>query len=356
LESEIQLNKMKNKINPAVKESVKILYTPLIATAVSVLTILLLSSSPGETLYYFFTSPFSTPFFFGNMLNTAGHLILASLGVTLVFKTGMFNLGGEGQIYAGAFTAAAAAILFADKSSPLLIILILAAGSLAGAAAGFISGFLKYKWDTNELISSFLLSSALIHIINYFITGAMADENSYLITTKAISESFRLKQLLPPSKLNWGFFISILAAVISYIYLYKTAGGFQLRETGKNPVFAWFSGIKTGYFTIISFTASGALHGLTGSFAVSGTYYMCSQNCTAGIGWSAIAVSLIGRNNPLYIIPSALFISFMTTGVAGITMYTGFPFELSSLIQAAVFFFITAKITGRGNVYVKKHI
>ena len=103
------------------------------------------------------------------MLNTAGHLILASLGVTLVFKTGMFNLGGEGQIYAGAFTAAAAAILFADKSSPLLIILILAAGSLAGAAAGFISGFLKYKCGIQmNLFSSFLLSSALIHIINYF--------------------------------------------------------------------------------------------------------------------------------------------------------------------------------------------
>ena len=163
-------------------------------------------------------------------------------------------------------------------------------------------------------------------------------------------------QLLPPSKLNPGFPAAVTAALLSYFYLYKTAGGFQLRETGKNPVFAWFSGIKTGYYTIVSFTASGALHGLTGGLAVTGTYYMCSQDCTAGLGWSAIAVSLIGRNNPLYIIPSALFISFINTGMSGISMYTNFPFELSAIIQAVVFFFITARITGRGSEYVKKHI
>ena len=350
---------MKNNIaiiNFLKKDSVKIIYTPAIVIAVSVIAITALSSTPGKTLYYFFTAPFSTPFFFGNMLNTAGHLIIASLGVTLVFKTGMFNLGGEGQIYTGAFTAAAVSIIFADFTSPFMVIIILASAAAAGGCAGFISGYLKNKWDTNELISSFLLSSALIHIINYYITGSMADENSYLITTKAVSESFRLRQLLPPSKLNWGFFTAVAAAVLSYIYLYKTAGGFQLRETGKNPVFAWFSGIKTGYYTVISFTASGALHGLTGGFAVTGTYYMCSQNCTAGLGWSAIAVSLIGRNNPLYIIPSALFISFMDTGMSGITMYTNFPFELSAIIQAVVFFFITAGITGKGSKYVKKHI
>ena len=343
-------------INLLKNDKIKIIYTPLIVVAVSVAAISLLSRRPGETLFYFFTSPFSTPFFFGNMLNTAGHLIIASLGVTLVFKTGMFNLGGEGQIYAGAFTAAAVSLVLSGLSAPFAIILILAAGSAAGAGAGFISGYLKNKWNTNELISSFLLSSALIHIINYFITGPMADSGSYLITTKALPETFRLQQLLPPSKLNPGFFAAAAAALLSYIYLYRTAGGFQLRETGKNPVFAWFSGIKTGIYTVLSFTASGALHGLTGALAVTGTYYMCSQDCTAGLGWSAIAVSLIGRNNPLYIIPSALFISFMDTGISGVTMYTNFPFELNSIIQAAVFFFITAKITGKGREYVKKHI
>ncbi len=156
------------------------------------------------------------------MLNTAGQLITASLGVTLVFKTGMFNLGGEGQIYTGAFTAAAVSIFLADFNSPLMIIIILASAAAAGACAGFISGYLKNKWDTNELISSFLLSSALIHIINYFITGSMADENSYLITTKAVSESFRLKQLLPPSKLNGGFlqqFPQLFSPIFTFIKL-----------------------------------------------------------------------------------------------------------------------------------------
>jgi simple sugar transport system permease protein len=347
--------KIKSANKPFLRDSARILITPLIVITISVITISSLSPDPAETLYYFFTSPFSTNFFFGNMLNTAGLLIIAALGVTVVFKAGMFNLGGEGQVYAGAFTATAAALMLPEMNPPLAIIIILICGSLTGAGAGFISGYLKNRWDTNELISSFLLSSALIHIVNYFITGRMADKNSYLITTEAIDKNYRLMQLLPPSKLNVGFFLAVLTALVSYLYLYKTAGGFELRETGKNRIFAWFSGIKTGYFTVFSFTASGALHGFTGGLAATGTYYMCSQNCTAGLGWSAIAVALIARNNPLYIIPSALFISFMNTGMSGITMYTNFPFELSSIIQAVVFFFITTTIIKKGGSNGSKH-
>ena len=81
---------------------------------------------------------------------------------------------------------------------------------------------------------------------------------------------------------------------------------------------------------------------------VLGTYYMCAHNCTAGFGWSAIAVSLIGRNHPLLIIPSALFIAFMETGMSGITLYTGFPYELSPILQAFVFFFITTRLIKNG--------
>ncbi len=343
---------MKNDYLSAGKE---LIITPAIVIAVSVITIFSLSRHPFQTLYYFFTSPFSNFLFFGNMMNTAGLLIIASLGVTIVFKAGMFNLGGEGQIYAGAFTATAVSLFFPESNPFFIIVLSLSAGSMAGAFTGFISGYLKNRWETNELISSFLLSSALIHIVNYFITGSMADSKSYLITTRAVSESFRLRQLFSPSKLNISFFIAIISALASYLYLYKTAGGFQLRETGKNRVFAWFSGIKTGYFTVISFTASGALHGLTGGFAILGTYYMCAQDCTAGLGWSAIAVSLIGRNNPLLIIPSAIFISFMDTGMTGITLYTDFPFELNSIIQAVVFLFITTKIIKNGGTGDKRY-
>jgi riboflavin transport system permease protein len=328
---------------------IKLLLTPFIAFSSLVIIIIAVSSNPGETLYFFFTSPFSNMFFFGNMLNYASLLIISAFGISLVFKAGMFNLGGEGQIYAGVLAATAASLTLSGASPLLAVPAAAAAGSLAGGSMGAVSGYLKMKWNTNDLITSFLLSSAVIHIVNYLITGPMGDPDSYLITTKEIPENLRFNQLLPPSRFNISFIFAVALALIYFIYLYRTASGLKLRTSGKSRLFAIYSGVRTEYYVFIPFMVSGILNGLTGSFAALGTYYMCAYNCTGGIGWSAIAVSLIGKNHPLLIIPSALFIAYLESGLSGIALYTGFPFELGPILQAFVFFFITARFfTGEG--------
>ena len=316
--------------------------TPVTALSSLVLIMTAVSSKAPETLYYFFNSPFSNSLFLGNMLNHAALLSISAFGISLVFKAGMFNLGGEGQIYAGVFTATAAAVTFTGLSPLSGILIAIAAGSAAGALMGGVSGLLKMKWDTNDLISSFLLSAAVIHVVNYLITGPMSDPSSYLITTREIPLRYRLSQLLPPSRLNISIAAAIILALAFHIYLYRTASGVKLRTSGKNRLFAIYSGVRTGYYLFFSFLASGFLNGLTGSFAALGTYYMCAHNCTGGLGWSAIAVSLIAKNHPLLIIPSAFFIAFLESGLSGIALYTGFPFELGPILQAFVFFFITA--------------
>lgn len=352
---------MENLLLPQKKSIIKWpdILSPLITPAAAFISLVLIitavSSNPVNTLYIFLTSPISNNFYLGNMLNYAGLLIISASGISLVFKAGMFNLGGEGQIYSGVFTATAVSIALSSYSPFLAIAGAITAGSLTGAAMGTVSGYLKMKWNTNDLITSFLLSAAVIHIVNYLITGPMGDPASYLITTREIPQALRLKQFLPPSKLNISFIAAIIIAVIYYIYLYRTASGLKLRTSGKSRLFAIYSGVRTEYFVTIPFLVSGLLNGLTGSFASLGTYYMCAYNCTGGVGWSAIAVSLIGRNHPLLIIPAALFISWMESGLSGIVLYSGFPFELSPILQAFVFFFITAKFFKKEGYGDRRH-
>ena len=336
----------------------KILIIPAAAFGSTALLVFILSPDPAGVLYYFFTSPFANKFNFGNMINHAALLMLSATGIALVFKAGMFNLGGEGQIYTGAFVSTAAALAAASSGVPaaLAIALAAAAGSLSGGAMGSLSGYLKMKWNTNELISSFLLSAGAIHVVNYMITGPMSDPESFLITTREIPEALRFVQLLPPSKLNISFFTALAAAALCFIYLYRTAWGLKHRICGKNIVFAYYSGISTGSYVLLPFLASGALNGFAGSAAAMGTYYMCAYNSTAGLGWSAIAVSLIGRNHPLLIIPSAFFIAFLESGLSGITLYTGFAYELSPLLQALIFFFITTRLITNGGGGVRRYI
>ncbi len=321
----------------------KFLLTPVIALICLILIIIIVSKNPGDSLFYFFTSPFSNILYFGNMLNHASLLAISAFGISLVFKSGMFNLGGEGQIYAGVFTTAVIATKLSLTASFTTVIIAVIAGAIIGAIMGGVSGYLKMKWNTNDLITSFLLSAAVIHIINYMITGPLSDPGSYLIATKEIPLNLRFKQLLTPSKFNLLSLSPLLFALAYYIYLYKTASGLKLRTVGENRTFAIYSGVRTGYYLLSSFLVSGFLNGLTGSFAALGTYYMCAYNCTAGLGWSAIAVSLIGKNSPLLIIPSSLFIAYIESGLSGVTLYTGFPLELGSILQAVVFFTITAK-------------
>lgn len=307
------------------------------------------SANPVQALQVFFSAPFSGVLFFGNMLNHASFLIIGALGFAIAFKAGIFNLGGEGQIYSGALSAAAVSTFWdMSNGSPIMgfivIILCATAGMFTGAAMGALSGWFKAKWNTNDLISSFLLSSGVIHIINWLIAGPLKDPSSYLVTTVRLPEILRLPAILPPSHLSLVFFLAIVLAVASFVWLYKTAEGLKLRIIGKNPIFAEYGKIKTGRYIVGAFLLSGLFNGLTGSFVVLGQYYMCAYNCTSGLGWSAIAVALIARCNPLWVIPSAFFIAYMESALSGIIFFTGFPFKLGILLQAFVFFFITVRI------------
>ncbi|MCK5672007.1 MAG: ABC transporter permease, partial [Spirochaetales bacterium] len=291
--------------------------TAVALTSAVILTIILLSISsdnPLQAILFFFTGPVKNIYNLGNMLDDAGLLILAGLGMSIAFRAGVFNLGGEGQVYAGATAAVLVSINMGITDRSFGIISALIAGILTGAMIAGISGFFKKQWNTDELISSFLLSGIVIHITDYLISTPFRDKNSFLISTVKIPSSFFLTRLLGSSHFNISFYIAIAATIAAFIFLFKSTMGYEIRLSGLNRKFADYGGICGKRHLIIPMIISGAMYGGAGSFASLGNFHMGIKGFTAGMGWNGIAVALIAGNNPAFIIPAGLIFAYLDAG------------------------------------------
>jgi len=313
--------------------------------AISLLTVFLLifilSDTPLKTIYFFFIGPFRNLYSFGNLLNTAIPMIFGALGIIIAMKAGNLNLGGEGQVYLGAFTTTAAALSLGRFGVTGAVIAVLA-GVLASGALSAFSGLCKARWKTPEIITTFLLSCAVIPIVNYLVTGPFLDPETSLISTKKIVENMRLPQILRPSSLSSGIFIALVFVFIAHFFLYKTKTGYEFRIAGKNEMFARYGGINTKLNTVIAMAISGALYGLAGSVAILGTHYAVIKEFSSGLGWSGLTVALIASFSPIAVIPCALFLAWTETGARIAMQNTGITYEISYIIQAVIFFLSTS--------------
>ncbi|MDR2534438.1 MAG: ABC transporter permease [Treponema sp.] len=312
-----------------------------LSLAVMVGLAFLLSKTPGKTLGYFFLGPIQNTYYFGNLINSAIPLIFGGLGVSIALQGNSFNLGGEGQLYAGAFVTTIAAIFLSPLGVFGGIIAFLIGPAVSGCVAGF-SGLLKIKWNTSELITSFLLSNALILIINYLITGPFLDPATNLQSTRKIPQSFRLPLILPPSNLSAALFFALAAAALTYIFLYRTLPGYEIRIAGINEGFAKYGGIDTAWSRTMPLFLSGALYGTGGALAVYGTYYATVKEFSAGLGWNSFAVALIARSKPQGVIPAALFFAWIGSGARLAMQFSDVTFEIASIVQSVVFFLVSS--------------
>jgi simple sugar transport system permease protein len=317
------------------------LVIPLVSLLVLAALALILSKTPGRTLFFFFIGPFRNIYSFGNMLNSAIPLILGALGVSIAMRAGSLNLGGEGQIYSGAFIAAVAALSL-ERLGPLGGIIALLGGAFFAGTAAALSGVCKARWNTSELITSFLLSNALVLIVNYLVNGPFLDPETNLQSTRKIAASLRLPQILPPSNLSAAMFIAIAAVIAAQILLSRTRIGYELRMLGANELFARYGGINTRLNTALAMFISGALYGLAGGLAVFGTDYAAIREFSAGLGWNGLAAALIARFYPPAVIPASLFFAWIASGARIAMQNADLTFEVASIVQSVIFFLATS--------------
>jgi simple sugar transport system permease protein len=321
-------------------------FRPLVLFAGVFAFILLLitvnSNDPMQAIGAFFIGPWNGVWFFGNTLDGIGLLLTASLGLVFAFQAGCFNLGAEGQIYAGGL-AGSIVLLYLPFDFCTTFVAAFAA-LFAGGLLGLVIGVLKKKAGANEIITSFLVSASLTPLADYLITGPLRDQTGNLLAMQPFPVQRLIPRILLPSNLSLSFVFALFLVAAGHIFINKTKYGYRLKIAGTAPRFARYAGIDTEKIWVPAMALSGSLAGLAGFFAAAGTYGRCHVGFSGGLGWNAIAVALIAGNKPLVLIPVALVYGALESGADAAMLATGLQVETSAFLQAAVLLFATVQV------------
>lgn len=325
-----------------------------VGIGLSILVLVVFSGRSFSSASDFFVGVFTSSFYMGSLLNTASLLMWASVGASFAMASGNLNLGGEGQIYLAGFLSALILGMTDILPGFFRVILAFLVAIISGALCAFIPALLKRYRGSSELLTSFLFSAATIPLVDAAIVGSFRDSRGNLMATPSVPEWLRLKSIWPPSAMNSSFFVAIVFCVTCAFVLYKTVFGKKLCICGKSPLFARYAGFSVENASLIGMCFSGAFHGLTGFFAIWGTYYTCHSGFYNGMGWNALSCALIARSNPLAVMPASLLLAWIFTAADRAAMVNGFAFDMESLIQGAILFFISANFFGKELFFLKK--
>jgi simple sugar transport system permease protein len=274
-------------------------------------------------------------------------LILTGLAVAISFRAGMFNIGGDGQLLVGALAATAAAILLNGVvPSWLILIATILIATLAGAAWGFIPGFLKARTGAHEVITTIMLNYIASLLVFFILTTTpwLRAAGSTTPVSKQLSTIVDVPNIvsLPTIRLDYSFVVALLMAVAVSWLLFRTTKGFELRASGFSQTAARYAGMSAGGSMMLAMSLSGGLAGMAGGFLVIGTVGQLSLDLSGGIGFNAIALALLGGLRPTGVVISALLFGALTQGGKRMGIDTGIPFDLLLFIIAMVIMFVAA--------------
>ncbi len=312
-----------------------------LVVAAVMLPLALTTADPAGVMQTFLFGPFRNLRYLGNIVEMATPTMLCGLAVALMFRSGMFNLGVEGAFFLGGLATVATALLLPLPTwvaAPVALLV----GAVIGSTVCVIPGVMRAQFDVSELVTSLMLNFVALFvglfILNYFLrdptAGAMA---SYKIPLEA-----QLPRILPGTRVHLGTVLALLACVAGAIYLFRTRGGFEARLVGSNRFFAAHLGLPLRWVMMRSAIIGGVIAAAAGGIEMLGLYARFSWQVLPGTGWIGVTVAILARDNPLLLIPSALFFAYLQVGGDLVARNFDVPIEGVGLINALVLLIASA--------------
>jgi simple sugar transport system permease protein len=324
--------------------------TPLLAVLcgliVSAIPILLTNKNPLAAYAVLFKSGFSfTSLKSANLLVTfqlATPLILTGLSAVVAFRTGLFSLGMEGQLLLGGMTAAW--LGYAVQLPPFIHpVFAICAAMTVGGLYSWLPGMLRVRLGVNEIISTIVLNNIARLFVLYLINYPLRADPSTTAYSPMIRATARLPAFVPGSKWGVGFILALLAAIFVFLYLWRSASGYEQRMSGEAPLFARFGGIPSGRAAMRGMFVSGALAGLGGAIQALGVHYRMLDGFSAGLGWDGITAAILGQVHPLGVVIVAVFFAGVRQGAqVGLQFAMRIPRELGGIIISLMILFVAA--------------
>jgi len=267
-------------------------------------------------------------------------LIFAGLSGVVAFRAGMFSIGQEGQLLVGMGLASYFANIIPGPgvTTWLLVGLI---GAVGGGLWGLLAGWLKVKFEVNEVISTVVLNEIALLILIYFVTGPLKAPGGTTAYTESIPESARLPIWGSGSKFGLGFAVAIATAGLIWVYLFRTRGGFAIRTVGQAPKYARYLGLKSDKVILRAMFLSGALSGIAGVIEVLGVNYKVSQGPSQNLGFDGLGVAILGLVHPIgVVIVGILFAGIRIGTQIGLQIELSIPREIGGIIIALTMMFV----------------
>lgn len=349
-----------------------VLIALLLALVVSSILLVALSANPIEAYQAMLEGAFGTENATAETLVKATPILFVAIGITVAFRGGMINIGGEGQMICGALAGTTVALIlgplrvdpeFANQPGvPDLIILTfsLLAGFLAGALYGGLAGFLKAYFDVNEILSTIMLNQIAVQLMNYLLNGILLDPASAGVNnipkTARLVASAQLPRLSIPigdpaifarTRLHWGLIIAIVLAIIVYIFLWRTSLGYKIRAVGENQRASRYAGISVKRQMMFSMFLAGGFAGLAGVVQVLGLQYRLQTDgspagFTGSAGFNGIVAALFGGLNPIGAIPASAFFGGLLVGAQKMQREVGVPASLITAVNGLIVVFVVS--------------
>lgn len=335
------------RLKPAQKLTRDYLLSLLLAVALALLAgagiMLLCGHNPAQGYAALLSGALGKPRAVGNTLAKTVTLALTGLAMSLAAKAGVFNVGGEGQLYLGAM---AAAVVGAQAKGPawLVVALSLLAAMVAGGLYALLPGWLKVRWKVDEVITTIMLNSVAIYFCSYLANGPLKTTERGIATgTDSIMKEAAFTPLIKLSNLTTGVFYAAVVALLVWYVMTRSSTGFEMKLTGENDRFAKYGGISTGKLMLWSMVFSGAICGLVGMLEVFGLHKRFLTTVSNEFYFDGMLVAMIMRYNPLGVILMSFFFAILSIGGKSMELTAGISSELILIVQSIIIFFMAAE-------------
>ena len=272
-------------------------------------------------------------------LTRATPLILTGLAAAVAFRARLFNIGAEGQLYAGALAAVAVGGLHGgsgfDVPAWLLFPLMVVAAMAAGALLLLGPALLKSRLGVDEVVTTLLMNFIVLLGVSALLDGAMKDPTAMgWPQSVALQDALQLDKLIERSRVHTGLLAALALAVALWVLLQRTTTGFEIRAVGANPGAAGFAGMPVGWVTVKVALLSGALAGLAGAIEVAGRTGYVTLDMSPGYGYSGIVIAMLAMLNPIGVVAAAVFVAGMLVGADSMSRAVNVPTYIADVIVA----------------------
>jgi len=317
-----------------------VLGAPVLAIAIALVLasglIIWAGEAPWTAYYHMAAGAFGSKFALSETLARATPMILTGLAASVAFKAKFWNIGAEGQLYAGALAATALGTGMFDMPPFLMIPFLFAVGALAGGATLMLPVYLKTKLKVDEVVSTLLLNFVVLLFVSYLLEGPMKDPMSMGWPQAApIVDNGVLPSLIAKTRLHIGFIVAVLAAVMVWVLMRFTIWGYEIRAVGNSTGAASFAGININLTVLRVALISGGLAGMAGITEVAGLKGYLTLDLSPGFGYAGIAVAMLAGLNPLGVIASAIFLAGVFVGADSMSRMIDIPTYVADVLVAA---------------------